>query len=1176
MNSSTLLEFFGRVLFSFTRSVTDHCNPEEPEYTAESFGYNPLESTGREWYSRPVDEFIYQEYSDRELRTSFNYMATSSLNINVRDACSLEEPENDEAARKEEELRDAALAWKRLRPSVCRTIWKSMYIGALISLVAATIVGCLTVFAGIVIARCIYPWYNKQDKDGKLLIAVFAPLIGVFLKPFSRICAQQLYNVAHPGYAYVLLTPLYCGTAVMFRIMQADLGSLQSIATLGIIHGLAEVIERSSMVIIDHFLNWLWKLRTPAPWGSFRTPRRERLMADIAIMSMQYESAAIVSVNGLLFFYQLTYFDKNSFLTSLQSFGINTSVPLIIEWFFNSVSLAIETRYQNMAVIAVWARQWKKHLLVAVFNSALIALWTSTNLLEVVYQNEQLSDQFARFSHGSRFLLTQNARSSWMLGRILNFDPPKGFEKFYPKSSKKTSDKGSDAGSNENFHSNNRGSSGGDSGGGGEGDNKPPGGDWWKNFREINPQGFAIGVALAAVGALLFMNAAGMESREINWQEFRTKYLERGEVEKLVVSNQTLVKVFLKNDPNKSRLCFTIGSVESFERNLETVQQEMNIDPAFWIPVTYVKESEWLKELIRSLPTLLIIGAVIYLTRKLTSGTRGQGGIFGVGQSTAKVYNKETSVKVRFKDVAGCEEAKLEIMEFVNFLKNPQQYHELGARIPKGAILSGPPGTGKTLLAKAVAGEAQVPFLSISGSEFLEMFVGVGPARVRDLFAQARKNAPCIIFIDEIDAVGRARGRSGHIGGHDERENTLNQLLVEMDGFSSTTNVVVLSGTNRPDVLDPALLRPGRFDRQIHLPPPDIKGRYSIFKVHLKPLKTDLNLDTVARKMAALTPGFTGADIANVCNEAALIAARYLMPKVELTHFEQAIERVIGGLEKKTQVLQPEEKKVVAYHEAGHAVAGWFLEHADPLLKVSIIPRGKGLGYAQYLPKEQYLYSTEQLLDRMCMTLGGRVSEQIFFGRITTGAQDDLSKVTKSAYAQAKCFAMCQRCASSLANTLNGLGMESCLLIIIEFSQKHITPCVVTFGMNEKVGNVSFDLPREGEPSFDKPYSEATAQLIDEQARDVINNAYKRTFDLLTKHKEDVEKIALRLLEKEVLGREDMIELLGPRPFKEKSTYEEFVEGTGGDTEDTSLPKGLKGLQEQLEEEDPPTNTIPT
>lgn len=741
--------------------------------------------------------------------------------------------------------------------------------------------------------------------------------------------------------------------------------------------------------------------------------------------------------------------------------------------------------------------------------------------------------QLSRYSFGAKqLLLSHYARNSWLLGRILNFDPPKGFEKFYPNASKKTSNKGSNEKKNSNVKKSKE-SEGDDGGGGGGSSGKPPGDDWWKNLIENNPQAL-IGGAVAAVLALLFLMSE-RDTREINWQEFRTKYLERGEVEKLVVSNQSLVKVFLKNDPNKSQLCFTIGSVESFERSLEAVQQEMNIDPAFWIPVTYVKESEWLKEIIKAAPSLLIIGVIIYFSRKLSSGSRGQGGIFGVGQSRAKLYNKETSVKVRFKDVAGCEEAKLEIMEFVNFLKNPQQYHELGARIPKGAILSGPPGTGKTLLAKAVAGEARVPFLSISGSEFLEMFVGVGPARVRDLFAQARKNAPCIIFIDEIDAVGRARGRGGHIGGHDERENTLNQLLVEMDGFSSSTNVVVLSGTNRPDILDPALLRPGRFDRQIHLPPPDIKGRCSIFKVHLKPLKTELNLDQVARKMAALTPGFTGADIANVCNEAALIAARHLLPKVELTHFEQAIERVIGGLEKKTQVLQPEEKKVVAYHEAGHAVAGWFLEHADPLLKVSIIPRGKGLGYAQYLPKEQYLYSTEQLLDRMCMTLGGRVSEQIFFGRITTGAQDDLSKVTKSAYAQ-----------------------------------------VVTFGMNEKVGNVSFDLPREGEPTFDKPYSEATAQLIDEQAREVINNAYERTFDLLTRHKKDVEKIALRLLEKEVLDREDMIDLLGRRPFKEKSTYEEFVEGTGSEVEDTSLPKGLEGLQENGDEEGTPSTTLPT
>ncbi|PFX27319.1 AFG3-like protein 2 [Stylophora pistillata] len=705
-----------------------------------------------------------------------------------------------------------------------------------------------------------------------------------------------------------------------------------------------------------------------------------------------------------------------------------------------------------------------------------------------------------------------------------------GFEKFYPNASKKTSNKGSSEEKNSNV--NKKEASGGDDGGGvggGGSSGKPPGDDWWKNLFENNPQAL-IGGAVAAVLALLFLMSE-RDTREINWQEFRTKYLERGEVEKLVVSNQSLVKVFLKNDPNK--------------------------------------------EIIKAAPSLLIIGVIIYFSRKLSSGSRGQGGIFGVGQSKAKLYNKETSVKVRFKDVAGCEEAKLEIMEFVNFLKNPQQYHELGARIPKGAILSGPPGTGKTLLAKAVAGEARVPFLSISGSEFLEMFVGVGPARVRDLFTQARKNAPCIIFIDEIDAVGRARGRGGHIGGHDERENTLNQLLVEMDGFSSSTNVVVLSGTNRPDILDPALLRPGRFDRQIHLPPPDIKGRCSIFKVHLKPLKTELNLDQVARKMAALTPGFTGADIANVCNEAALIAARHLMPKVELTHFEQAIERVIGGLEKKTQVLQPEEKKVVAYHEAGHAVAGWFLEHADPLLKVSIIPRGKGLGYAQYLPKEQYLYSTEQLLDRMCMTLGGRVSEQIFFGRITTGAQDDLSKVTKSAYAQLldrMCMTLGGRVSEQIFFGRITTGAQDDLSKVTKSAYAQ----VVTFGMNEKVGNVSFDLPREGEPTFDKPYSEATAQLIDEQAREVINKAYERTFHLLTRHKKDVEKIALRLLEKEVLDREDMIDLLGRRPFKEKSTYEEFVEGTGSEVEDTSLPKGLEGLQENGDEEGTPSTTLPT
>merc|ERR1711923_51090 len=427
--------------------------------------------------------------------------------------------------------------------------------------------------------------------------------------------------------------------------------------------------------------------------------------------------------------------------------------------------------------------------------------------------------------------------------------------------------------------------------------------------------------------------------------------------------------------------------------------------------------------------------------------------------------------------------------------------------IPKGAILTGPPGTGKTLIAKATAGEAAVPFISVSGSEFLEMFVGVGPARVRDMFATARKNSPCILFIDEIDAVGRKRG-GRNLGGQSEAENTLNQLLVEMDGFNTgSTNVIVLAATNRVDILDQALMRPGRFDRQIYVPVPDIKGRSSIFQVHLDSLKTEVEKVPLAKKMAALTPGFSGADIANVCNEAALIAARDLSESIVLKHFESAIERVVAGMEKKTN----------AYHEAGHAVCGWFLEFADPLLKVSIIPRGKGLGYAMYLPKEQFLYTKEQLLDRMCMTLGGRAAEQIFFNRITTGAQDDLQKVTKSAYSQ-----------------------------------------ITQFGMNDAVGNVSFEQPQQGEMVFDKPYSEHTAMLVDQEANKLIKGAMDRTIKLLTEKKDLVEKVALRLLEKEVLNREDMIELLGPRPFAEKSTYEEFVEGTGSTEEDTELPAGLK------------------
>lgn len=651
------------------------------------------------------------------------------------------------------------------------------------------------------------------------------------------------------------------------------------------------------------------------------------------------------------------------------------------------------------------------------------------------------------------------------------------------------------------------------------------GGSGGKGFGDGGEREREMWIIIGLVGAVTFLGTLAyyeMGYKEIAWKEFVNNYLAKGIVEKLEVVNKKWVRVRLMSGntvDGSSVLWFNIGSVDSFERNLENAQIDMNVEPPNFVPVIYKTELE-AASITGILPTLLIIGFLIYMMRRSAEmmGARGRkgGGLFGgVMESTAKLINSN-DIGVRFKDVAGCEEAKLEIMEFVNFLKNPQQYIDLGAKIPKGAMLTGPPGTGKTLLAKATAGEANVPFITVSGSEFLEMFVGVGPSRVRDMFSMARKHAPCILFIDEIDAVGRKRGGRS-FGGHSEQENTLNQLLVEMDGFNTTTNVVVLAATNRVDILDKALMRPGRFDRQIFVPAPDIKGRASIFKVHLQQLKTDLDKTDLARKMAALTPGFTGADIANVCNEAALIAARDLSNSINMKNFEQAIERVVAGMEKKTNVLQPEEKKTVAYHEAGHAVAGWFLEYADPLLKVSIIPRGKGLGYAQYLPKEQYLYSKEQLFDRMCMTLGGRVSEELFFGRITTGAQDDLKKVTQSAYAQ-----------------------------------------VVHYGMNDKVGNVSFDMPQPGEVVLEKPYSEKTAQIIDSEVRELIQRAHVHTTTLLTEHKEDVRKVAERLLKQEILSRDDMIELLGQRPFPEKSTYEQFVEGTGSFEEDTSLPEGLK------------------
>ncbi|KAI8902143.1 peptidase family M41-domain-containing protein [Globomyces pollinis-pini] len=641
------------------------------------------------------------------------------------------------------------------------------------------------------------------------------------------------------------------------------------------------------------------------------------------------------------------------------------------------------------------------------------------------------------------------------------------------------------------------------------------------NFKfELNAQNILIyGIPAVYLMFVLYNESSGGSS-EISYSYFRNEMLEKDFVDHLVVVNRSIVKVFLKSNSPQSKYgssdrsshYFTIGSVESFEHNLETAQRELGIAAKDRIPVSYTNETSIANVLLNILPTVLLIGVLVWLSRKAASGgaAGGQSGIFGIGKSKAKLYNQETDIQVKFKDVAGMDEAKQEIMEFVKFLKDPGYFERLGAKIPKGAVLSGPPGTGKTLLAKATAGEAGVPFLSVSGSEFVEMFVGVGSSRVRDLFANAKKNAPCIIFIDEIDAIGKARGKGGQMGGNDERESTLNQLLVEMDGFSSREHVVVLAGTNRPDVLDPALLRPGRFDRHIAIDLPDIQGRVSIFKVHLKGIKTNEDLDQLSKRLAALTPGFSGADVYNVCNEAALIGARYEAESVTLTHFEAAIERVIAGLEKKSRVLSPEEKKIVAHHEAGHAVAGWFLEHAHPLLKVSIIPRGMGaLGYAQYLPKENYLQSTEHMLDMMCMTLGGRVAEEIFFKSITTGAQDDLQKVTKSAYAQ-----------------------------------------IATYGMNKALGNISYGRVDQQEQNFQKPYSEATAKLMDDEVRSLIASAYKRTTDLLTEKKDEVEKVALLLLEKEVIGRDDMVRILGARPFAESGNYVEFL----GDGTITRLP----------------------
>lgn len=588
----------------------------------------------------------------------------------------------------------------------------------------------------------------------------------------------------------------------------------------------------------------------------------------------------------------------------------------------------------------------------------------------------------------------------------------------------------------------------------------------------------------------------------------------------VVITNQKTVEVTLKTESlqnakykteleNQNALSFgvvgphyiirNILSAESFDEQYRDFIEKERIPEADRVNLQF-SEKTTIMEFLGTWGFLIIIVFFFWLMMKRMTGNAGPGGqIFNIGKSKAALFDAENKVKITFDNVAGLDEAKEEVQEIVEFLRNPSKFTKLGGKIPKGALLVGPPGTGKTLLAKAVAGEAAVPFFSLSGSDFVEMFVGVGAARVRDLFKQAKEKAPCIVFIDEIDAIGRSRGKGQMPGSNDERENTLNSLLVEMDGFATDSGVIILAATNRPDVLDQALLRPGRFDRQISIDKPDLVGREAIFKVHLKPIKLDKDID--AKKLAAQTPGFAGAEIANVCNEAALIAARREKKAVDMQDFQDAIDRVIGGLEKKNKLISPDEKKIVAYHEAGHAVAGWFLEHADPLVKVSIVPRGvAALGYAQYLPKEQFLYQTEQLMDEMCMTLSGRAAEEIVFNKISTGALSDLERVTKVAYS-----------------------------------------IVTVYGMNDKIGHISYYDSKQSEYNFNKPYSDATAKIIDEEVKKIIDEAYQRAIKLLTEKKDKLEIIAQKLLEKEIIFQSDLEGLIGKRPFEKQTTYAAYT-----------------------------------
>jgi len=645
---------------------------------------------------------------------------------------------------------------------------------------------------------------------------------------------------------------------------------------------------------------------------------------------------------------------------------------------------------------------------------------------------------------------------------------------------------------------------------------KPPTGNKPGNTPKFPTWGFLVIILFLIFVQFIFLNPE--PGNGIKYSEFLS-HVKEGYVEEIVIKNG--VEIFGKyNDsavrdgiiqpPAESESPLSIpSSGEEYKAFVTTMLPGDDIRPILddnEVVYEVRIEEDWFSGVFMWLIMIaLAIGFWVFIFRRMNPGQQ----VLNIGKNKASLYDQQTDTKITFKDVAGLDEAKEEVKEIVEFLKNPSKFTRLGGKIPKGALLVGSPGTGKTLLAKAVAGEAAVPFFSLSGSDFVEMFVGVGAARVRDLFKQAKEKAPCIIFIDEIDAIGRSRGRGQMPGANDERENTLNSLLVEMDGFATDSGVIILAATNRPDVLDNALLRPGRFDRQISIDKPDIVGREAIFKVHLKPLK--LNKEVDAKKLAAQTPGFAGAEIANVCNEAALIAARSSKKSVDMSDFHDAIDRVIGGLEKKNKIISPEEKEIVAYHEAGHAVAGWYLEHADPLVKVSIVPRGiAALGYAQYLPKEQYLHQTDQLIDEMCMALGGRAAEDIIFGKISTGALSDLERITKMAYS-----------------------------------------IVTVYGMNDRIGNISFYDSKQSDYAFNKPYSEDTAKIIDEEVKKIVDSAYQRTKDLLSEKKDQLEILAKELLDKEILFQSDLEKLIGKRPFDHPTNYEAYTNGEQKDSSDS-------------------------